>query len=69
MSKIKLRSFPQNTANYTKTAAPKSSVAQTLHCSENSELKVRPYFHNFLNTLPSRTPAPESSAAVLVFAI
>ena len=27
MSKIKFRSFPQNTAYYTKTAAPESSVA------------------------------------------
>ena len=46
----------QNTANYSKTAAPKSSVVQTLHCSENYELKVRPYFHNFLNTLPQHEP-------------
>ena len=28
MSKIKFRSFPQNTANYSKTAAPESSAAR-----------------------------------------
>ena len=41
MSKIKFRSFPQNTANYSKTAAPESSEATRL-CAHPAEGRRQP---------------------------